>query len=171
MEKIDRFVSKNWNDIERISDTVAFLTEKIGLPYIWGGDNQKQGGYDCSGLVQDALRRVGLYDAIDRTAQGIFLKMKDGFGFSAVESGIEKFEEQLHKYPLMVLFYGKSPQKITHVAITIGRGMLVEAGGGGRFTKSEKAAIKANAFVRKMGVWCRRDVVAIVDPFNRGLFV
>ena len=172
MTKIDKNVSKYWDDKERINLLVDECNRLIDkrMPYIWGGDNPEQGGMDCSGSIQYILRPLGLYDAIDRTAQGIYLKMVD-WNYSRMEGGLSSCEEILAKNAGICVFYGKSTSKITHIAITIGKGMLFEAGGGGRFTTSEKAAIKANAFVRKMGVWCRRDVVAIVDPFNRGLFV
>ena len=33
---------------------------KIGMPYVWGGESDREGGYDCSGLVQYAFARAGI---------------------------------------------------------------------------------------------------------------
>jgi cell wall-associated NlpC family hydrolase len=33
---------------------------KIGMPYVWGGESDREGGYDCSGLVQYAFGRAGI---------------------------------------------------------------------------------------------------------------
>ncbi|MCW2887725.1 MAG: peptidoglycan DL-endopeptidase CwlO [Streptosporangiaceae bacterium] len=33
---------------------------KLGMPYVWGGESDAEGGYDCSGLVQWAFRQAGI---------------------------------------------------------------------------------------------------------------
>ena len=34
--------------------------DQVGWPYIWGGDNHSDGGFDCSGLVDYAYARAGM---------------------------------------------------------------------------------------------------------------
>ncbi|MBC6457557.1 C40 family peptidase [Actinomadura sp. HBU206391] len=33
---------------------------KLGMPYVWGGESDSEGGYDCSGLMQYAFARAGV---------------------------------------------------------------------------------------------------------------
>ncbi|MCD0447880.1 C40 family peptidase [Actinocorallia sp. API 0066] len=33
---------------------------KIGMPYVWGGESDAEGGYDCSGLLQWAFAQAGV---------------------------------------------------------------------------------------------------------------
>lgn len=33
---------------------------KLGVPYVWGGESDAEGGYDCSGLVQFAFAQAGI---------------------------------------------------------------------------------------------------------------
>ncbi len=39
---------------------VQFAAKQIGQPYVWGGESRKEGGFDCSGLVDAALRAAGV---------------------------------------------------------------------------------------------------------------
>ena len=34
--------------------------QKIGTPYVWGGESLEEGGFDCSGLVQHVYNEIGL---------------------------------------------------------------------------------------------------------------
>lgn len=38
---------------------VAWAASQIGWPYVWGGDGQAEGGFDCSGLVDFAYASAG----------------------------------------------------------------------------------------------------------------
>ncbi|GAB2813119.1 hypothetical protein GCM10022221_08520 [Actinocorallia aurea] len=33
---------------------------KLGMPYVWGGESDAEGGYDCSGLLQWAFAQAGI---------------------------------------------------------------------------------------------------------------
>lgn len=33
---------------------------RLGWPYVWGGESEAEGGYDCSGLMQYAFARAGI---------------------------------------------------------------------------------------------------------------
>ncbi|MFC1535727.1 NlpC/P60 family protein, partial [Candidatus Neomarinimicrobiota bacterium] len=43
--------------MKKIASSIAF--HFVGLPYLWGGDDAVA-GYDCSGLVIEILKSVGL---------------------------------------------------------------------------------------------------------------
>lgn len=38
---------------------VNFAKSQLGQPYVWGGESRKEGGFDCSGLVDFAMRATG----------------------------------------------------------------------------------------------------------------
>ena len=118
----------------------------LGHPYIWGGDGSGKcgGGFDCSGLVVECLRAFGVVNC-DLTAQGLYnylhkLKWEIFSGIEAKESDI--------------LFFGKNLCEITHVAIAIGDGLMVEAGGGGSRCKKLESS---TGMVRIRSIWLRKD--------------
>jgi cell wall-associated NlpC family hydrolase len=46
---------------------VAFARAQLGKPYVWGGDGDSEGGFDCSGLTHAAYQAASV--ALPRTAQ------------------------------------------------------------------------------------------------------
>lgn len=101
----------------------------IGAPYVWGGDGSGKcgGGFDCSGLVLECLWAFGLYDGPDTTAQGLYKALKKK-GWMEVPRKLESEAD--------VLFFGKDAEHITHTALAIGEGLMIEAGGGGSKCKT-----------------------------------
>ncbi len=85
---------------------------RVGMPYVWGGDGPKV--FDCSGLVQWSLRQAGVVIprvAADQARTGPLLKLT-----------------QLQ--PGDLLFYHTdptAPNYISHVAIYVGNGMMLQA--------------------------------------------
>jgi cell wall-associated NlpC family hydrolase len=43
-----------------VQTAIRAAESKIGMPYVWGGESDREGGYDCSGLVQYAFARAGI---------------------------------------------------------------------------------------------------------------
>jgi cell wall-associated NlpC family hydrolase len=43
-----------------VNTAVRAAESKIGMPYVWGGESDAEGGYDCSGLVQYAFGKAGI---------------------------------------------------------------------------------------------------------------
>lgn len=131
----------------------AFLIDLIkfgNLPYIWGGDGEP--GFDCSGLVQRIYSLINLDPPGDQTAQGIYDYFKDnGTTVSYPELGD-------------CVFFGKSLTEITHVALGLGQGLILESGGGGSSTRTEADAKQRNAKVRVRQVSARPDAVAYIRP-------
>jgi peptidoglycan DL-endopeptidase CwlO len=97
------------------TQTVAFLTaalSRVGLPYVWGGDGPNV--FDCSGLVQWSMRQAGIVMprvAVDQAQTGPQIPIAD-------------------LQPGDLLFYHTDPTAptyISHVAIYIGMGRMLQA--------------------------------------------
>jgi cell wall-associated NlpC family hydrolase len=94
-----------------IDDTIALSRKFLGLPYTWGGTSSY--GYDCSGFTQMLVRQRGKVMPRDADVQAAWS------GLSSVERG------QLQ--PGDLLFFGSSPQKITHTGMYIGDSKFINA--------------------------------------------
>lgn len=127
-----------------------YLLSFVGRPYIWGGDGSGgcDGGFDCSGLVLEGLWAFGLYGGSDTTAQGLYKSLR-AEGWIPVPMFLENDGD--------VLFFGKDTARITHTAMALGDGLMVEAGGGG--SKCESAAT-SSGMVRVRPIASRKDLVA-----------
>lgn len=90
----------------------------LGKKYVWGGESDAEGGYDCSGFVYRALNDAG-YTVSRLTASGFSKLGKD------VEKGNKKEGD--------LLFFGTP---VTHVAIYLGNGKMIESRGGKSNTKN-----------------------------------
>lgn len=111
-------------------------------------------GYDCSGLVQEFLSCVGLDPKGDQTAQTLFAIMKESCTLLAkpeIEAG-------------GIVFFGHGINTIEHVAFAVDERHMIEAGGGGRTTRSLREAIAQGAFVRVRPIESRQDFVACLLP-------
>lgn len=137
----------------------------LNTPYLWGGDDPLA-GLDCSGLVLEGLKSVGLFPREgDTTAHEL---LHTTFGDRA-------------KYPLLqpaqiqrgcLVFWstdGQPRSPIRHVEIAWARVegneiLTIGASGGGSKTVDRAAAIAQNAYVKIRRVtpgW-----VAALDPFG-----
>jgi cell wall-associated NlpC family hydrolase len=45
---------------QQVNTAIRAAESKIGMPYVWGGESDREGGYDCSGLVQYAFGVAGI---------------------------------------------------------------------------------------------------------------
>lgn len=126
-------------------------------PYVWGGTGPW--GVDCSGLIIEGLKAVGLVrNDFDSTAQGLYNL------FSQIHRGEVKFKVEEG----CLLFFGKSTKAITHIALSKDERFMIEAGGGDSSVISDETAEAKNAFVRIRPIALRKDLVAIVLPFYAG---
>lgn len=130
-----------------------YLKHFIGMPYVWAGDGTgpKHHGFDCSGLVLEGLYALGLYTGKDTTAQGIynFLSASDAWFSCPVDKAGDGD----------IVFFGKSVSKITHVAVALGNGLMIEAGGGG--SKCTTAS-NSTGFVRVRPISNRKDCISVL---------
>ena len=132
--------------------TISEYAQKfIGRSYIWGGDGSGKcgGGFDCSGLVLECLWALGILPKGDMTAQGIYDILYRQLGWYNSSKGKEKPDD--------ILFFGKDTKHITHVAICIGDGLMVEAGGGGSKCKTPATS---TGMVRVRPIALRDNLVA-----------
>ncbi len=98
-----------------VAQTRAFLTaalSRVGKPYVWGGDGPDV--FDCSGLVQWSMRQAGIVMprvAVSQAQTGPRIPVAD------VEPGDLLF---YHTDPT-------APAYISHVAIYLGNGLMLQA--------------------------------------------
>jgi len=132
---------------------VNYLKSFLGRPYKWGGNHPSE-GLDCSGLVCEGLKSVGfLKTREDLTSQQIYERLQDVPYALSTDRRMVKGGE--------IIFFGKSADKITHIAVAINAWQMIEAGGGDSRVKTVEDAIKRNASVRIRPINYRKDLVAI----------
>ncbi|GAA3200166.1 hypothetical protein GCM10010468_12690 [Actinocorallia longicatena] len=108
-----------------ISRSINAGYTKIGWPYVWGGESDAEGGYDCSGLVQWAFAQAGIKMprvAEDQARTGPWLP------FAQAQPG-----------DLLIWANDPSaPGRISHIAIYIGGNQMLVAPHTGDFVKIQK---------------------------------
>ena len=97
------------------NELVAYATNLIGTPYVWGGSNPAQ-GLDCSGLLYWIQRTAG--SEVGRETASTYSM----FGVK-IANGFQK--------PGDFLFFGRP---VTHCAIYVGNGYMIESRGGRKNT-------------------------------------
>ena len=122
------------------NELVAYATNLIGTPYVWGGNTPAQ-GLDCSGLLYYIQKKAGS-DVRDMTASGYSkLGKKIGIG---------------QKKPGDFLFFG-SP--VTHCAIYVGNGYMIESRGGRKNTAENPGmGVVKSPVSRRFDLSCIRRV-------------
>lgn len=103
------------------SDIVTTAKSYIGKPYVWGGESESEGGYDCSGFVYSVLNKCGM--KVPRTTAQ---------GYSALGKKVTNIQSA------DLLFFGKSTKRITHIAIDINDAQMIESIGNSKNTKTNK---------------------------------
>lgn len=94
-----------------VLSAVDFAIDKIGLPYIWGGNGTggNDPGFDCSGLTTAAYASAGI--KLMRTADTQFRSVQ------------HVTDPQLGD----LIFYGEPATKIHHVGLYIGNQQMIDA--------------------------------------------
>lgn len=103
------------------NDIVRTARAYLGKPYVWGGESEAEGGYDCSGFVYSVLNKCGMKVA-RTTAQG----------YSALGKKVSNIQSA------DLLYFGKSDKRITHIAIAINSTQMIESQGNSKNTKTNK---------------------------------
>lgn len=103
------------------SDIVTVARTYLGKPYVWGGESEAEGGYDCSGFVFAVLNKCGM--KVSRTTAQ---------GYSALGRKVTNIQSA------DLLFFGKSTRRITHIAIAINGTQMIESIGNSKNTKTNK---------------------------------
>lgn len=100
-------------DAATILDLAA---EFLGYQYTWGGRTPK--GFDCSGLVQTVFGLLGLALPRDSRQQQQRNQVSDDYRDAQ---------------PGDLLFFGRTPERVTHVAISVGALRFIHASGWVRY--------------------------------------
>lgn len=130
------------NNLEKMKNAAEYAKNFIGIRYWWGGNDTSAGGLDCSGLVLECLRSVGLWGKEDASAQSIFTSLcSRALAVETIQAGD-------------LLFFGQTRQKITHIAIAISETSMIEAGGGDQKNSS--------GMVRMRPITWRADMVCVL---------
>lgn len=94
-----------------IQQTIGLAFRFLGVPYLWGGTSSF--GFDCSGFVQMLYRQRGIHIPRDAGPQSRW-------------DGSQPVPRNKLK-PGDLIFFGKSPDKVTHTGMYIGRGQFIHA--------------------------------------------
>lgn len=121
---------------------IEFAKTFLGKPYVWGGESEKEGGFDCSGFVYNVLKKSS---PINRTtAQGYYnLFVSNEVDKKYINAGD-------------LLFFGKSKKSIKHVAIALDSKTMIESIGTSKNTiKNKGKGVTISNITR------RKDLVAV----------
>ena len=136
---------------------VEYALSFLNFPYVYNRQSPFI-GFDCSGLMVEVLRGVGL------------LKLKEDL---SAESLCFKFSKNscVQPKPGCLLFFGKDPNHIEHVGMCIHVDreigpIMIEAGGGDSTTTTPELAKQRDARVRIRPMMSRSDYVCAVNPFG-----
>jgi hypothetical protein len=122
----------------------------LGTPYRWGGDDPS--GFDCSGLVIECLKSVGLLDEKDDfTADGLMRRLAD--------------REVADPRSGALLFRVNPSGRAEHVAICLDTCFEIGASGGCRQTAKPTEAWRDNAYVKIRPISNPPGRRRICDPF------
>lgn len=133
-----------------INTCIDYAKRFVGTPYIWGGNNPLE-GFDCSGFVQEILACVGMDPKGDQTSGMLYRHFR--------EQGAVKTEP----HPGALAFYGEN-NRIIHIAYCIDSQLVIEAGGGGRKTRTPEDAAQHGAYVRIRPAKRRKDYLVCLMP-------
>jgi len=126
---------------------IDYIKYFVGHWYKWGGDDPS--GFDCSGLVIEMLKSVGILDR----------------GFDTTAEGLRRMFPAVNKpYRGCLVFYGDT--RAVHVEICLNETLALGASGGGSKTKTVEDAVRHNAFIKMRPIKRNRNILGYVDPFN-----
>ena len=129
----------------------------LGTFYTWGGDDPS--GFDCSGLVIECLKSVGMLPRSgDWTADALSKRFPLSVTVNPNMGNPNPGD--------LVMWYNKAGTRIIHVEIYIGNGLSIGASGGGSKTKTITNAIKHNAFIKIRPVASRGGKILYCDPYK-----
>lgn len=122
------------------NELVENAKELLGVKYVWGG-NTPQSGLDCSGLLYYIQKKAGS-EVGDLTASG----------YSKLGARIPIGEQKVGDF----LFFGNP---VTHCAIFIGNGYMIESRGGRKNTASNPGiGVVKSLVTRRSDLSCIRRV-------------
>lgn len=122
------------------NELVAYATDLLGIKYVWGGSSPIQ-GFDCSGLLYWIQKKAG--SNVDRLTASSYSKIG-----TMIPIGQQKAGD--------FLFFGRP---VTHCAIYVGNGYMIESRGGRKNTKYNPGVGVVKSLVsRRSDLSCIRRV-------------
>lgn len=141
---------------------IRLIFSYLHEPYKWGGNDPEE-GFDCSGMVVDALQAIGfLKPHEDYPASGLFkIFSESGTVIERVKNG----EEPKYAQKGDLLFWFNYTGKCYHVAVAIDKLHCMTADGGGDTTLTLDDAVEQDAFVKVRPIAHRSTELRIVRIF------
>ncbi|GAA0945728.1 C40 family peptidase [Actinocorallia libanotica] len=102
---------------------------KLGMPYVWGGESDAEGGYDCSGLMQWAFAQAGI--RLPRVAED-----------QARTGPVLPFEQARAGDMLIWANDPTAPGTISHIALYLGGDRMLVAPRTGDVVKIQKVYLR-----------------------------
>ncbi|MEV4741677.1 bifunctional lytic transglycosylase/C40 family peptidase [Streptomyces sp. NPDC049555] len=112
---------------QQAAGAIYYAQEKLGTPYLWGGDGTKEDGgrFDCSGLTKAAYASVGI--ELPRVANDQW------------NAGPHPKRDELLPGDLVFFAHDlKDPRSIHHVGLYVGGGYMIHAPRTGAVIRFEK---------------------------------
>ena len=145
---------RDWRSVE-MATKIAWSLH--GLPYIWGGDDTIE-GFDCSGLVIEILKSVGVIARKgDWTAKGLYDLFLPHQVSVPKEGCLLFWKSATSKIP---------PYRIVHVEYCLNEELAIGASGGGSRSKTAQDAARLNAYVKVRPFYIRENIAGFADPFE-----
>jgi hypothetical protein len=119
----------------------------LDTPYQWGGNkahNKRNYGFDCSHFVYVVLNKFGLIDSYK------------------VAKNMKEWAQEIDEKNLLkgdLVFYTNNSGKVCHVALYIGNGKIIHAGGGDSSVTSIVRARQRNAKVKISALHYRKGTM------------
>lgn len=146
---------KTWTESEPdIQSVLNVARQMMGLPYLWGGTSTK--AVDCSGFSKTAYYSQAIILARDASQQVLYGEKPDISNFNNLQPGD-------------LLFFGKSIQRVTHVAISLGKDEFIHASGRVHFSSvdpNDPKFVKERNFVAACRIINSLDTDGIVRVKN-----
>ena len=115
VRKSDCISYNKWSNLEpKVGSILSVASQMMGFPYLWGGASSKAA--DCSGFVKLIFYSQGIILARDASQQARYGESLD-------------FNKLDNLQPGDLLFFGSSPQRISHVGIYLGKGDFINDSG------------------------------------------
>lgn len=121
--------SQGASSSERIDQMIRFAKAQLGTPYTWGGAGWKDtsvAGFDCSGLVLQALYSAGL----DPQPINVVKHAEPNYRTSVelyAHGGLKSVPRSQMRKGDLVFFSRTSRGPVTHVALCLGGGQVIES--------------------------------------------
>jgi hypothetical protein len=137
---------------QMIQDAKEYSFLFVGLFYKWGGDDPS--GFDCSGLVIEILRSVGV------------LPRRGDWTAHAIYHRFSKYKVDTPEAGCLAFWWDGEGRRVIHVEFCIDEYRAVGASGGGSATFDLSSAMRHNAFIKVRPI--NRDrcgELVFINPF------